>query len=125
MYSDIGSSRVMLGLPSLLLLLLVPMMVLGQEETSRGAGWRQTGIFTLFGARIEGDEWDTGGMENRGRGRKQMDGEGGEEDEDIRRGDKDGRSSSPHYTVRNSTAVSHIPLLYPVLCSVIISTSFQ
>ena len=123
MYSDIGSSRVMVALTSLLLLLLVP--VLGQEETPREAGRRNTGIFTLFVTRIEGDEWDAGGMENRGRGRKQVDGEEGEEDEDIRRGDKNGRSSSPHYTVRNSTAVSHLPLLYPVLCSVIISTSFQ
>ena len=125
MDSDITSSRDMVALTSVLLLLLVPVVVLGQEETPRGAGRRLTGIVTFFGARIEGGDWDTGGMENRGRGRKQMDGEGGEEDEDIRRGDKDGRSSSPHYTVRNSTAVSHLPLLYPVLCSVIISTSFH
>ena len=43
MYSDIGCSRVMLGLTSLLLLLLVPVMVLGQKETPRDAGSRLTG----------------------------------------------------------------------------------
>ena len=76
-------------------------------------------------SRIAGDEGDTGDMANSGGGRKQGDGQEAEDDEDETRKSKEGRSSSPHYTVRNSTAVSHLPLLYPVICSVIISTSFQ
>ena len=56
MDSDITSSRDMVALTSVLLLLLVPVVVLGQEETPREAGRSQMGTVTFFGARIEGDE---------------------------------------------------------------------